>query len=211
MKKLLVFLEVLIALLIIIPAHNLIAQATHSLNNNKDIPYSLYDIKFEPTISAKANAPFDQIYLPDTLILYSMSDTIRMSASYDPRGWNDQILVQVWFSGHWVNYTRQIWTSLDSTTQSNLTLRQTWLNGQWQNSELDSSTYDANGNMLVHLFKYWSQGAWKDSILSSRTYDANGNMLTNVGWYMINNQWTNHDRSTYTYDANGNMLTYLFE
>ncbi len=206
MKKLLVFLAVLTALLIIIPAHNLRAQSTHNLNIDKDIPYSLYDIKFGPTNSAKANAPFDQIYLPDSLTLYAMNDTLRMSASYDPRGWNDQILVQVWWSGHWVNYTRQIWTYLGSN-ENNLTLEQMWLNGQWTNSTLDSSTYDANGNMLVHLFKYWSQGAWKDSILSSRTYDANGNMLTNVGWYMINNQWTNHDRSTYTYDSNGNRLT----
>ena len=86
-----------------------------------------------------------------------------------------------------------------------------WFNGQWINTTLDSSTYDANGNMLVHLYKYWYQGVWKDSILSSRTYDANGNMLTNEGWYMTNNQWTNHDRSTYTYDSNGNILTYLFE
>ncbi|MFI5251210.1 MAG: T9SS type A sorting domain-containing protein [Bacteroidota bacterium] len=158
----------------------------------------------------KTAAPNSQIYLPDSLTLYAMSDTLRMSASYNQKGWNNQILVQVWLSGYWVNYTQTSWTYLDSNA-SNLTLKQTWLNGQWTNSTLDSSTYDAHGHMLVHLFKYWYQGAWKDSILSSRTYDVNGNMLTNVGWYKINNQWTNHDRSTYTYDGGGNVLTYLFE
>ncbi len=154
--------------------------------------------------------PNSQLYLPDSLTLYSMSDTLRMSAIYDPRGLNDQILVQVWLSGHWVNYTRQTWTYLGSN-ENNLTLQQKWSNGQWTNLELDSSTYDANGIMLVHLFKYWSQGAWKDSILSSRTYDAHGSMLTNAGWYMIHNQWTNHDRSTYTNDSSGNNLSSLFQ
>jgi hypothetical protein len=158
----------------------------------------------------KADAPNSQIYLPDSLTLYSMSDTLRMSASYNLRGWNDQIFVQVWLSGHWVNYTRDTWTYLTSNGNS-LDLYQVWSNGQWVNSTLDSSTYDANGNMLVHLFKYWSQGAWKDSILSSRTYDAHGSMLTNAGWYMINNQWTNHDRFTYTNDSSGNNLSSLFQ
>ena len=153
-----------------------------------------------------ADAPNSQMYLPDSLTLYAMSDTLRMSASYNQKGWINQILVRAWWSGYWVNYTRQTWTYLDSNA-SNLTLQETWLNGQWTNSTLDSSTYDVHGNMLVHLFKYWYQGAWKDSILSSRTYDANGNMLTNIGWYIIGNQWTNHDRNTYTYDSSGNRLT----
>lgn len=30
--------------------------------------------------------PNSQVYLPDSLTLYSMSDTLLMSASYDPRG-----------------------------------------------------------------------------------------------------------------------------
>jgi hypothetical protein len=157
-----------------------------------------------------ADNPNSPVYLPDSLVLYAMSDTIRMIATYTPQGWNTQILAQVWYSGHWVSYSRDTWTYLDANG-SNLTLHQLWANGQWNNVDLDSSTYDARGNMLVHLYKHWQQGAWKDSILSSRTYDANGNILTNAGWYMINNSWRNYDRKTYTYDIQGNLLTYLFE
>ena len=54
MKKLLVLFAVLTVLLLIIPVHNLKAQATHNLNIDNDIPYSLYDIKFGSTNSAKS-------------------------------------------------------------------------------------------------------------------------------------------------------------
>jgi hypothetical protein len=153
----------------------------------------------------------NQVYYPETLTLYTMNDTMRMSASYIESGLDDQILIQAWFNGQWVNYERRTWTYLDSSTESNLTLRQRWSNGQWVNLEQDSSTYDANGNMLVHLVSYWTNGQWHDSLLSSRMYDVNENMLTNVGWVMINNQWTNSWRGTYTYDDHGNELTFLDE
>lgn len=208
MKLFFVFIAVL---LFIIPTQIVNSQTLHGFNNNIDLTKSLYDLKSDYKNAAKVVSPNSQIYLPDTLILYTMNDTIRMSASYDSRGWNNLILTQVLYSGHWVNYELRTWTYLDATTESNLTLRQMWLNGQWQNTELDSSTYDANGNMLVHLYKYWSQGAWQDSLLSSRTYDANGHMLTNIGWVLINNQWTNSWRGTYNYDTNGNEITFWDE
>ena len=206
-----VLFTVLMIILLILPAHKLNAQEVQDMNIDKVIHKSFYNIKPGSTNFKKVVSPNSQVYLPDTLILYAMSDSIRMTASYTQKGLSDQILAQVWFNGYWVNYERRIWTYFDPLTESNLTLKQIWSNGQWQNSELDSSTYDTQGHMLVHLYKYWYQGAWKDSILSSRTYDSNGNMLTNEGWYMINNQWTNHDRKTYTYDSDGNLLTYLFE
>jgi hypothetical protein len=208
------YFAILAGVFFILPAHNLNAQGAHSLNmaaQQKNVPGAFLN-RQAPRQSRlnKLDAPTSQIYLPDSLTLYSIGDTIRMSAAYNVGGWNDQIVVQILSSGRWVNYSRQTWTYLGSN-ENNLTLQQTWLHGQWTNVELDSSTYDARDNMLVHLTKYWSQGAWKDSLLSSRTYDANGNMLTNIGWVLTNSQWTNSWLGTYTYDASGDELTFLVQ
>ena len=62
-------------------------------------------LNLDPQILLKVDSPNTQIYLPDTLILYSMNDTLRISASYDPRGYNNQILDKFGINGHWVNYT----------------------------------------------------------------------------------------------------------
>jgi hypothetical protein len=157
----------------------------------------------------KKTAPNSQVYYPDSLTLYSMEDTILITASYDQTGSTSQRLVKTWVNGNWRNYMLDTWT--DFGPINNNDLEQMWVNGQWVNSTLDSSTYDAKGNMLVHLSSYFSGGVRKDSILSFRTYDANGSMLTNLREYMTNGQWVNHDRSTYTNDGSGNHLTSLFE
>jgi hypothetical protein len=202
------FLAISAFLFLVILSQFINAQVTYGLNI--DNPKTLYNINYETTKFAKVVSPNSQIYLPDTLLLYSMNDSTRISASYTQDGFNSNRLTQLWYNGHWVNYLQTTWSYFNAGVKS-LELKQYWLNGQWINTTLDSSTFDANGNMLVHLYKYWYQGVWKDSILSSRTYNTNGNLLTNEGWYMTNNQWTNHDRSTYTYDSDGNELTYLFE
>jgi len=208
------FLAILAVMLFMIPAHNLRAQETYSLNmvaqqkNVLGVSFNKHDQRNSGL--NKTAAPNSQAYFPDTLILYSTSDTMRMSASYNQKGLFTQRLTEIWKNGQWANYMLNTWTYFGANDNS-INLKQMWLSGHWVNSTSDSSTYDANGNMLVHLFSYWSEGVRKDSILSSRTYDAHGSMLTNAGWYMINNQWTNHDRSIYTNDSSGNNLSSLFQ
>jgi hypothetical protein len=158
----------------------------------------------------KTTSPNAQIYLPDSLILYTMTDTLLVTASYDQTGATTQRLVRAWYNGGWGNYMRDIMTYIGNTDIS-MDLMQMWVNGQWVNSTFDSSTYDAKGNMLAHLYSYYSQGVRRDSIKSLRSYDAKGSMLTNIGWYMINGQWVNHDQSIYTNDTSGNHLTFLFQ
>jgi hypothetical protein len=158
----------------------------------------------------KKTAPNSQVYLPDSLTLYSMKDSILITASYDQKGSTTQRLVKAWVNGNWGNYMLDTWTDF-GPNDNNIDLEQMWLNGQWVNSTLDSSTFDAKGNMLVHLFSYWSGGVRRDSIFSVRTYDANGGMLTNFSQLMTNGQWVNDTRSTYTNDGSGNHLTWLFE
>ncbi len=208
------FIAILAVMSFIVPSQNLRAQGAHGLNmtaQQKNVNGVFLNKQDQFNSGLRKTAALNsQSYFPDTLILYSTSDTFRMSASYNEKGYYTRRLTEMWVNGHWTNYTLNTWTYL-GTNDNSLDLIQTWLNGQWTNLEQDSSTYDARGNMLVHLFKYWSQGVWKDSILSSRTYDAHGSMLTNVGWYMINTQWTNHDRTTYTNDSSGNNLTSLFQ
>ena len=189
------FLAIITVIFFLSPSPILNAQGTHHLKVYNKIN--------------KTNLIKSQVYLPDTLILYSMKDTIRMSGTYDQTGDFNSKLIEIWLNGKWTNYILNTWTYFPDGSSVNL--QQNWLNGQWVNSTLDSSTYDSNGNMLVHLFSYWGQGAWKDSILSFRTYDSNGKILTDFGEYMTNGIWVNHDRSTYTNDGNGSALTFLFE
>ena len=210
------YLAILAVIFFIIPANNLRAQGTRSLNIEKMAAQQKYG--YGPIFNKqsqrysglnKKTAPNSQVYYPDSLTLYSMEDTILITASYDQTGSTTQRLVKTWVNGNWRNYMLDTWT--DFGPINNNDLEQMWVNGQWVNSTLDSSTFDAKGNMLVHLFSYFSGGVRKDSILSFRTYDANGSMLTNLGEYMTNGQWVNDTRSTYTNDGSGNHLTFLFE
>ena len=211
------YLAILAVIFFIIPAHNLRAQVIQSLNIEKMAAQQKHG--YEPIFNKqsqhnsglnKKTAPNSQVYYPDSLTLYSMKDTILITASYDQTGSTTQRLVKAWVNGNWGNYMLDTWTDFGPNDNNNV-LEQMWLNGQWVNSTLDSSTFDAKGNMLVHLFSYWSGGVRRDSILSFRTYDANGGMLTDLGEYMTNGQWTNHDQTTYTNDSSGNSLSSLFQ
>lgn len=209
-------LAILTVMFFIIPSHNLRAQGRQSLNIEKMAAQQKNGSGAFFNKQAQRNSGFNkttvansQVYYPDSLILYSMKDTILITASYDQTGSTTQRLVKAWVNGNWGNYMRDIWTYFGSN--KSIDLEQMWLNGQWVNSTLDSSTYDAKGNMLVHLFSYFSGGVRKDSILSFRTYDANGGMLTNLGEYMTNGQWVSHDQSIYTNDSSGNSLSSLFQ
>ncbi len=160
------------------------------------------------TAPNRTASPLGLVYFPDTLVLKSSTSTIRISASYNQKGWMTRRLVELWSAGQWANYVLDSWI-FSGPNNDNIDVEQVWAGGQWVNSTLDSSTYDARGNMLVHLYEYWTKGKWQDSILSSRTYDANGGMLTDWSKLWQNGQWVNSNQEAYTNDANGNDLTYL--
>jgi hypothetical protein len=223
-----IYLAILAVMFFIIPSHNLRAQGTQSLNidgerNLSHVPLmermaaqqkngsgAIFNKQSQRNSGLnKKTAPNSQVYYPDSLTLYSMKDTILITASYDQTGSTTQRLIQYYSNGQWINYSLDTWTYFGPN--SSVDLEQMWLNGQWVNSTSDSSTFDAKGNMLVHLFTYWSGKVRRDSILSFRTYDANGSMLTDLGEYMTNGQWTNHDQTIYTNDNSGNSLSSLFQ
>jgi hypothetical protein len=158
----------------------------------------------------KTSSLLSQIYLPDSVFLYSTTDSLLLTASYDQTGSMTMRLVKAWYNGGWGNYMLDVMTYTGQPDNS-VDLKQLWQNGKWVNYTKDSSTYDTKGNMLVHTFNYWSNGVWVDSIYSVRTYDANGCMLTNFSQYLTNGYLVNHDRSTYSNDGSGHHLTYLFE
>jgi hypothetical protein len=158
----------------------------------------------------RTDTPPTPVYLPDTLILYTLGDTMRITAAYDSHGNNTRQLVQVLYAGFWVNYDLTTWT-YSGPNGNSVEIEKSWSGGQWNNLTLDSSSFDAQGHMLVHLFRYWDQGMWKDSILSNRAYDANGNMLTDIGWHWRGTQWVYYNRITRTYDNGGHMLSSLSE
>jgi hypothetical protein len=180
----------------------------------------------------------DLVYVPDTVTVYSSSNTVRYKMTYNATGLPTITAVDFLSGGQWVNYSRLtvtydakgnslsrlleyksggVWTNSTFETWSydakgnSVVVLQTWTASQWVNTKKDSSTFDAKGKMLVHLFSAWKTNHWQDSIFSVRTYDANEGMLTNIGKYMTNGQWVNHDQSSYTNNSQGKPLTFYLQ
>jgi hypothetical protein len=178
-----------------------------------------------------------QVYLIDTAIVYSTTDTERYSYSYNASGIAISSLEEVWQNGQWTNYLLETMT-YDASGNELTDLAKNWQNGQWTNSSCDTMTYDTSGNELTSLADDWLNGQLTNNERNTYTYDTSGHQLTfltelwNGHWtnYSLithtydgneltdslyetwqNGQWTNYIRDIYTYDASGNKLTCLYD
>jgi hypothetical protein len=129
----------------------------------------------------EASFPQSQIYVIDTAIVRSLTDTTRHLYSFNAHAKRISDLTQKLIGDLWVD-----------------TLRYT-------------NTYDASDNTLSNLYEYWSNGQWMNNSSETFTYDANGNVLSDLSQLWSNDQWLNALRFTYTYDVNGKRLSYLYE
>jgi hypothetical protein len=135
----------------------------------------------------KTSSPGDIVYLPDTVF--------------------------EWYGVPAIDSTRYIFIYNSMGLLKRGTIEKSGISskGEWLNNELDTCTYDSNGNMLSVLIRLWTNGAWTNSSLVKHTYDANGHILTESEATWLNDQWTNTYRNTYIYYANGNKQTALAE
>ena len=183
----------------------------------KSMQLQLPDGKFIPNGSQssvrplkRTSSPQSQIYVIDTAIVRSTTDTTRHLYSFNAEAKRTSDLTQNLRGGVWIDSWRETYT-YDASNNWLSELDEDRSTGQWMNSQRDTYTYDANGRMLSQSDEDWSTGQWVGIWRGTYTYNANGDMLSLLVEDWSTGQWMNYQRYTYTYDANGRMLSQLEE
>jgi YD repeat-containing protein len=157
----------------------------------------------------RVSSPQSQIYVIDTAIVRSTTDTTRHLYSFNASAKRTTDLTQKLKGDLWVDTLRET-NTYDASNNLVSDFREYRSNGQWVNSLRETYTYDASGNVLSYLNEEWQDGQLVSSYRWTYTYNGNGNRLSELYEYW-NGQWVNFWRETYTYDASGNVLSYLNE
>lgn len=187
----------------------------------------------------KAISSSNQIYLPDTVIVYSTGDTSRYTASYSIQGMLTRGLYEKLVNRQWTNCEQERLT-YDADGNTLYEFDERWLGGQWTKDVQNTYSYGAKGNKLSELNEQWSNGqlwksrytyiygangkiqseleeqwlngeVWTNNRTYNYTYDSDGNKVSELVEQWLHGQWTNYERFTYTYDALGKMLSTLDE
>ena len=125
-----------------------------------------------------------QVYLIDTVVVYSIPEMVQSIHSYNAQG--KTILSST-------SDTLQYIYSYNAGGKVVLSLAKEWQNGQLINSMQDVYSYDAKGNQLSKISQQWYNGQWTNYILDSCTYDAKGRQLT----YLIQ-EWDGQSMDEYS-------------
>lgn len=90
-------------------------------------------------------------------------------------------------------------------------LTKIWQDGAWVNSELQTNTYDEDGNILLILMQTWIEGAWVNSYQLESVYDPNGQLTQNLYhmWDADAGAWQLYGRSTPSYDPVSQLATQI--
>jgi YD repeat-containing protein len=67
-------------------------------------------------------------------------------------------------------------------------------------------TYDASGNIIMHLYLKYANGAWQNYELTLIEYDANNLKTLYLLRKWINNEWVDSRKTDYTYNLDGYPL-----
>ena len=118
--------------------------------------------------------------------------------------------LQSWSDPNWVNIGKTIYDYYPGKKEKTAT-NQTWIGETWVNSDLDTNTYDGNGNLTNTLSQIWnaSNSSWSNDSQTLYTDYVNGNGLPK---YIIDqlwvtdesgSKWVNSFRITINYGALG--------
>ncbi|MFA5831878.1 MAG: T9SS type A sorting domain-containing protein [Bacteroidota bacterium] len=212
----------------------------HRLRADLPMPHVVPQIKKRKSNAFNVNS-FSQtnIYVIDTAIVCSTTDTSRYLYTYNVIGKKLEYLDQRWYNNQWVNSYHATYsydengnmlTYIFEVLQNNQLLnmgRQTytydtrgnmltvlgerWINNQWENTLRIFYLYDTKGNLLSEFWEDWVNSQWVNAARVTNTYDSVGNITTILHEYWSDNQWTKFYQYDFTYDANGNMLTEYFQ
>jgi hypothetical protein len=163
-----------------------------------------------PDCRARLTTAQEQIWVVDTAIVRSTTDTTRETYLYNSKGLMTLDLTEGWRNGKWVNLKR-FTDTYDPAGDLLSYLGEVWVNGQWVNEGRSTFTYDPHGNRLSGLGERWTDGRWVNYVRDTRTYDFKNHQLSwlHEGW--MNGQWVNEFRNMCTYDFNGHLLSDVWD
>lgn len=152
--------------------------------------------------------------------------------TYTGGGFIDEVIVQNWVGGVWVNSSRGIatysgdfltiqlnqswtgstWVDLSrmvfSYSGSNLTeiLSQSWNGSAWVDTYKTTNTYSGS-NLTQSIYQQWSGSEWVNISRDDMQYDGSGHEIRTQGYNWVSNAWNLTDSDTMKYT--GDQLTEL--
>ncbi len=141
-----------------------------------------------------------------------------MNASISYFTYNAQNLVSVYVedswefeSMSWVHQSRNYYT-YNSENLLVEDLHQFWVEGQYQDSNRDTYTYDGQGQLILHLYEYFGiTRAWFPGSRTSYTYSPEGLLESELEEIYQSGTWQNSYQTTFTYDNNGVLVLELMQ
>jgi hypothetical protein len=142
-------------------------------------------------------------YRIDTVIQRGVSDTTLSIFTYYPNG--------VLSFGASTIFPYRLTNTYDASGREITTINQNWANGQWTNSNGDSVTYNAHGNVITQVYNPWLTPPGQAFSYSTYdyTYDAHGNPVLESSNLYQSGSLASSFTDILTYDANNNLLGYL--
>lgn len=90
-----------------------------------------------------------------------------------------------------------------------------WVNGNWQNTNRITNSYDGNNYLIGDLTQNWDElsTSWVILFQSIYTNNPNGTVSEQLSqsWNGLTLQWNNLMRKTYTYNSSNKVLTIVTE
>jgi hypothetical protein len=112
-----------------------------------------------------------------------------------------QVLHEVYDGGEW--YNEQLRTFTYNTVPCCIEeLHQLWDGAIWVNEFRETPTYNANWMEIERLFETW-YGSWENDELQTYTYDGDGNLIEVLIQDWENKGWVNSFLESYTYGLVG--------
>jgi hypothetical protein len=159
-----------------------------------------YDSKFNCTLENRSSS-FSGSWTPSG----------RLVRNFDANS-NVLLLQQDYWSypGQYYPSSRQTYTYNGQGLEV-MSLGESWMSqtSVWQPNYSVERNYDANGNMILYLWRVWNQNALENSSRSTFTFSSNKNITQEIyeSWSTSLNSWQNSSLANYSYDIFGNLLT----
>ncbi|OQX71761.1 MAG: hypothetical protein B6D62_01460 [Candidatus Cloacimonas sp. 4484_275] len=139
----------------------------------------------------------------------SWTNTVLYTLDYNEDNLAVQTLEQNWFDGDWQNNERQSFSYEDTNLIQ--TLVENWNGENWIISFRYSYSYDENDNMIERLKENYLNEEWQNAELLLDSYDENNNLSTELIQYWFIDEWFNLDLNSYTYNQENDISELLYQ
>ena len=139
----------------------------------------------------------------------SWTNTVLYTLDYNEDNLVVQTLEQNWFDGDWQNNERQSFSYEDTNLIQ--TLVENWNGENWIISFRYSYSYDENDNMIERLKENYLNEEWQNAELLLDSYDENNNLSTELIQYWFIDEWFNLDLNSYTYNQENDISELLYQ